>query len=109
MTVCSPARSSQQTGFHQGHTWADRNDLPPAVSRRVTPRRTWDDMQARAQQQAPAAAKRLEWIRRSWQRYRDGGLDVQLAPIPMVSETGLWPSPMTSAMQVVETAIISGL
>jgi len=25
-TVCSPARSSQQTGFHQGHTWADRND-----------------------------------------------------------------------------------
>ncbi len=24
--VCSPARSSQQTGFHQGHTWADRND-----------------------------------------------------------------------------------
>jgi arylsulfatase A-like enzyme len=25
-TVCSPARSSQQTGFHQGHTWSDRND-----------------------------------------------------------------------------------
>ncbi|BDS05545.1 hypothetical protein NT6N_05850 [Oceaniferula spumae] len=25
-TVCSPARSSQQTGFHQGHTWTDRND-----------------------------------------------------------------------------------
>lgn len=25
-TVCSPARSSQQTGFHQGHTYADRND-----------------------------------------------------------------------------------
>lgn len=24
--VCSPARSSQQTGFHQGHTYADRND-----------------------------------------------------------------------------------
>lgn len=24
--VCSPARSSQQTGFHQGHTWSDRND-----------------------------------------------------------------------------------
>ena len=24
--VCSPARSSQQSGFHQGHTWADRND-----------------------------------------------------------------------------------
>ena len=24
--VCSPARSSQQTGFHQGHTWTDRND-----------------------------------------------------------------------------------
>jgi len=25
-TVCSPARSSQQTAFHQGHTFADRND-----------------------------------------------------------------------------------
>ncbi len=25
-TVCSPARSSQQTGMHQGHTFADRND-----------------------------------------------------------------------------------
>ena len=25
-TVCSPARSSHQTGFHQGHTFADRND-----------------------------------------------------------------------------------
>lgn len=24
-TVCSPARSSLQTGFHQGHTYADRN------------------------------------------------------------------------------------
>lgn len=24
--VCSPARSSLQTGFHQGHTFADRND-----------------------------------------------------------------------------------
>ena len=25
-TVCSPSRSSQQTGFHQGHCFADRND-----------------------------------------------------------------------------------
>lgn len=24
--VCSPSRASQQTGFHQGHTFADRND-----------------------------------------------------------------------------------
>lgn len=24
--VCSPARASQQTGFHQGHSFADRND-----------------------------------------------------------------------------------
>jgi len=24
-TVCSPARSSMLTGYHQGHTWADRN------------------------------------------------------------------------------------
>ena len=28
--VCSPARSSQQTGFHQGHTWADRNNTDNA-------------------------------------------------------------------------------
>lgn len=25
-SVCSPSRSSQQLGFHQGHTWADWND-----------------------------------------------------------------------------------
>ncbi|MDF1863105.1 MAG: sulfatase-like hydrolase/transferase [Verrucomicrobiales bacterium] len=25
-TVCSPARSAQQIGFHQGHAFADRND-----------------------------------------------------------------------------------
>ncbi|NNE92489.1 MAG: sulfatase-like hydrolase/transferase, partial [Verrucomicrobiales bacterium] len=30
-TVCSPARSSQQTGFHQGHTFADRNDPDNAM------------------------------------------------------------------------------
>jgi arylsulfatase A-like enzyme len=29
-TVCSPARSSQQTGFHQGHTFADQNDTDNA-------------------------------------------------------------------------------
>ncbi len=29
-TVCSPARSSQQTGFHQGHTFGDRNDTDNA-------------------------------------------------------------------------------
>jgi len=31
--VCSPARSNQQTGFHQGHTWSDRND--PASSKAI--------------------------------------------------------------------------
>ncbi|NWK55856.1 sulfatase-like hydrolase/transferase [Verrucomicrobiaceae bacterium N1E253] len=31
--VCSPARSSQQTGFHQGHTWTDRND--PAATKAI--------------------------------------------------------------------------
>ena len=25
-TVCSPSRASQQTGFHQGHAFSDRND-----------------------------------------------------------------------------------
>ncbi|MCB1183203.1 extracellular solute-binding protein [bacterium] len=33
----------------------------------------------------------------SWQGYREAGLDIALAPIPMVSATGLWPAPMTSA------------
>jgi len=33
----------------------------------------------------------------SWQGYRDAGLDIRLAPIPRVSETGKWPTPMTSA------------
>lgn len=30
-TVCSPARSSQQTGFHQGHTFADQNNPDNAM------------------------------------------------------------------------------
>lgn len=33
----------------------------------------------------------------SWEGYRAAGLDIALAPIPRVSATGLWPSPMTSA------------
>lgn len=33
----------------------------------------------------------------SWQGYRDAGLDIQLAPLPMVSATGLWPAPLISA------------
>lgn len=33
----------------------------------------------------------------SWEGYRDAGIDIQLACIPKVTSTGLWPSPMTSA------------
>jgi maltose-binding protein MalE len=33
----------------------------------------------------------------SWEGYRQAGIDIELAPIPMVTETGFWPSPMTSA------------
>ncbi len=33
----------------------------------------------------------------SWQGYRDNGIDVGLASIPLVSATGRWPSPATSA------------
>lgn len=33
----------------------------------------------------------------SWQGYRDGGLDIRLAPLPMVSATGQWPAPLISA------------
>jgi len=33
----------------------------------------------------------------SWEGYRSVGLEIGLANIPMVSETGLWPTPMTSA------------
>lgn len=34
----------------------------------------------------------------SWQSYRDAGIDIGLACIPRVSETGLWPTPMTSPL-----------
>ncbi len=33
----------------------------------------------------------------SWEGYREAGINVGLAPIPMVSETGKWPMPTTSA------------
>ncbi len=33
----------------------------------------------------------------SWEGYRAAGIDIELACIPMVSATGLWPTPMTSA------------
>ena len=32
----------------------------------------------------------------SWGTYRDAGIDFGVARIPMISETGLWPSPMVS-------------
>lgn len=33
----------------------------------------------------------------SWEGYRARGIDIQLGPIPKVAQTGLWPTPMTSA------------
>jgi maltose-binding protein MalE len=33
----------------------------------------------------------------SWEGYRAAGIEVQLAPLPRVSETGLWPTPMTQS------------
>ncbi len=33
----------------------------------------------------------------SWQGYREAGRRIRLAPLPRVSATGLWPSPMTAA------------
>lgn len=33
----------------------------------------------------------------SWQGYREAGIDIALAPLPMVSGTGLWPAPLISA------------
>jgi len=33
----------------------------------------------------------------SWDGYRSGGLDIRLAPLPRITETGLWPTPMTAA------------
>jgi maltose-binding protein MalE len=32
----------------------------------------------------------------SWENYTDEGITIELAPIPKVSETGLWPSPATA-------------
>lgn len=47
-TVCSPARSSQQTGFHQGHTFADRNDPDNAKKAIRTDDLTMGDQLAKA-------------------------------------------------------------
>lgn len=47
-TVCSPARSSQQTGFHQGHTFADRNDPNNAKKAIRAEDLTMGDMLSRA-------------------------------------------------------------
>lgn len=47
-TVCSPARSSQQTGFHQGHTFADRNDPDNAKKAIRADDRTIGDMLSKA-------------------------------------------------------------
>ncbi|MGB0581354.1 MAG: sulfatase-like hydrolase/transferase, partial [Limisphaerales bacterium] len=47
-TVCSPARSSQQTGFHQGHTFADRNDPNNAKKAIRAEDLTMGDMLAKA-------------------------------------------------------------
>ncbi|GAB5559894.1 MAG: hypothetical protein SynsKO_15410 [Synoicihabitans sp.] len=47
-TVCSPARSSQQTGFHQGHTFGDRNDPDNAKKAIRTDDLTMGDMLSRA-------------------------------------------------------------
>lgn len=33
----------------------------------------------------------------SWQGYREAGQRIRLAPLPRVSSTGLWPTPMTAA------------
>ena len=33
----------------------------------------------------------------SWEGYRSGGIDIQLALLPKVTSTGLWPTPMTLA------------
>jgi arylsulfatase A-like enzyme len=43
-TVCSPARSSQQTGYHQGHTFADRNNSNNAKKAMRTDDRTMGDV-----------------------------------------------------------------
>ncbi len=47
-TVCSPARSSQQTGFHQGHTYADQNDTDNAKKAIRTEDLTMGDMLSEA-------------------------------------------------------------
>ena len=47
-TVCSPARSSQQTGFHQGYTFADRNDPNNSKKAMRTEDLTMGDVLAKA-------------------------------------------------------------
>lgn len=47
-TVCSPARSSQQTGFHQGHTFADQNNPDNAMKAIRTEDITMGDVLSKA-------------------------------------------------------------
>ena len=69
-TVCSPARSSQQTGFHQGHTFADRNDPDNAKKAIRTDDLTMGDMLSRA-----------GYVTGYWGKWGYGGSKSQPAPV----------------------------
>ena len=68
-TVCSPARSSQQTGFHQGHTFADRNDPNNAKKAIRKDDLTMGDMLLRA-----------GYVTAYWGKWGYGGSKSQEAP-----------------------------
>jgi arylsulfatase A len=68
-TVCSPARSSQQTGFHQGHTFADRNDPDNAKKAIRTADLTMGDVLSKA-----------GYVTGYWGKWGYGGSADQQAP-----------------------------
>ena len=67
--VCSPARSSQQTGFHQGHTFADRNDPDNAKKAMRADDVLMGD-----------ALSRAGYVTGYWGKWGYGGSSDQLAP-----------------------------
>ena len=69
-TVCSPARSSQQTGFHQGHTFADRNDPNNAKKAIRTDDLTMGDVLSKA-----------GYVTGYWGKWGYGGSKDRVAPV----------------------------
>lgn len=75
-TVCSPARASQQTGFHQGHSYADRNDPDNAQKAIRREDLTMGDM-----------LKSAGYVTGYWGKWGYGGADTRFNPALLNQQT----------------------